>query len=869
MASKKSWKEILDQRRKENFVGRHEQLRVFSDNFVGDEPAYLVYSVTGEGGVGKSTLLTQYEQLARSPSINAVVVTCDDEHLSPAAAMGYIAKKLAEYGFKHKEFDERYKTYREKRDEIEGDPKAPRGALNLVARGVTDFAIKSARTVPGVGVFAEYIDEKAAGEALAQGVDYLFSRYGDRSEIQLLREPERILSPLFVQLLNAVGDKRRLVLMFDVFERTSETLSPWLVELFKFEYGEFPGSITFVIGGRDLLDQRWTEFAQALCHVILEPFSLEETCTYLSNEGITDESLATQIHHDTGGLPVLVELLAATKPLPGQPLADISKDAVKRFLQWVPDQDRRHAALLAAVPRQFNRDVLSAAFGHDATTLFNWLSTQSFIRTNTQRGWFYHERVRELMLRYLRSATPHDLTATHARLAHYFENQQADTRLAGKAAHDSEVWRRLELERVYHRVCQNQESGSREATNAFLSSFRWRWSFSGTVVSTFQQAAQELRLKALQDRAQMCRNFYDGYSQDDHLELIASAMNLEDQGDLSTLARCVLRATKGNSYLHLGENDAALVELSEALALDDTFAWVSARRAETYRRVSRFAEAIKDFDRAIELDKSYASAIASRGATYGQIGKFAEAIKDFDRAIELNNKYIWAIARRGETYRRMDKFEEAIKDFDRAIQLDERHVSAIASRGATHRQMGSFEQAINDFNRAIELNSKYAWAIANRGETYRQIGRLSEAIKDFDDAIELKGDYVWAISSRGETYRKMGKFEKALKDFNRAIELDARYSWAILCRATLRRIIDKNSDVTEDLQYLSQITVEDAYTFYLRAVTHILRDDLHAAVNSLRESFRLRPAYRNYAMNDDLLDPVRYLPEFQALMADA
>ena len=67
MKSKPSWKTVLDQRRKENFVGRQEQLRVFSDNFAGDVPDYMVFSVTGEGGVGKSRLLEQYESIALSP----------------------------------------------------------------------------------------------------------------------------------------------------------------------------------------------------------------------------------------------------------------------------------------------------------------------------------------------------------------------------------------------------------------------------------------------------------------------------------------------------------------------------------------------------------------------------------------------------------------------------------------------------------------------------------------------------------------------------------------------------------------------------------------------------------------------------------
>src|SRR3989304_3961532 len=208
--------------------------------------------------------------------------------------------------------------------------------------------------------------------------------------------------------------------MFDVFERTRESLEPWLLEFLDFKFGEFETGLTFVISGRDTIDQRWTQIASSICYISLEPFTLEETRSYLRHQQITNKKLILRIFEDTGGLPVLVELLAGAKPKPGTPLPDISKDAVKRFLQWIPEEERRWIVLLAAIPRQFNLDILSAALGSNANNDFNWLSIQSYIRTSTVRGWFYHEKVRELMLRYLRNTKPGDLTSVHARLAGFF-----------------------------------------------------------------------------------------------------------------------------------------------------------------------------------------------------------------------------------------------------------------------------------------------------------------------------------------------------------------------------------------------------------------------------------------------------------------
>lgn len=182
-------------------------------------------------------------------------------------AMGFIASELARHGWSHKEFDERHKKYREMRQEIENDPKAPRNLVNLVAMGVSDLTIKSLRKTPGVGVFMEYADPKAAGEALGQLINYGIDRWGNKDEVLLLREPEQILTPLFMELLNKVTEKQRLVLMFDVFERTSDTLGPWLLGLLDLKYGDFNTNLSFVISGREPLEQHWTELAGTICRL--------------------------------------------------------------------------------------------------------------------------------------------------------------------------------------------------------------------------------------------------------------------------------------------------------------------------------------------------------------------------------------------------------------------------------------------------------------------------------------------------------------------------------------------------------------------------------------------------------------------------
>jgi len=817
------WQGRIAKIRKENFVGRTEYLRQFVENFADEGPAYLLFFVNGEGGVGKSTLLKQYATLATSPSVKALVIGCDDELLSPAAVMGHIAQQLAEHGLEHKEFDERYKTFRARREEIESDTKAPRGALDLVVRGMTGLAIKSARRAPGVGVFADYVDEADAGEALTQGLNYIIDRFGNRDEVQLLRDPESTLSPLFVDLLNKACEKQRLALLFDVFERTGAALEPWLLQLVNFEYGDLDERLTLVISGRDPLSQQWTSFASAICHITLEPFTPDETRQYLSNRDITDEALVQQIHADTGGLPVLVELLAGTHPHPGLPLPDISPDAVKRFLQWIPDESQRQVALFAAVPRQINRDILGAVLGAESARQFTWLTAQSYMRTSTTRGWFYHEKVRELMLRFLRHTQPSDLTAAHQRLTAFFETQQTQLTLSDKAAYESDQWRNLEVERVYHDLCHHPARHT-TTVNAFLHAFRWRWRFAENLAQVCQQAGQEIASPDAQDVAHLLIEFYKSYDKNEYENSISYSTVFAQRNDLDVVAQVVLYARRGDTYRQLAQYPKALADFDRALALDDKYNVALDLRGETYRQLAKYSEALADFDRALALNEKNTWALAHRGETYRQLAKYPKALSDFDRALALNDKDTWALALRGETYRQLAKYPKALADFDRALALDDKDTWALALRGLTYRLMKKYSEALADFDRAIALDDKDSWTLAQRGLTYRLMEKYPEALADFDRVIALNDKYTWAFAQRGLTYRLMEKYPEALADFDRAITLNDKLTWALALRGETYRLMEEYPEALADFDRAIALDDRSAETLALRGKTYRLME---------------------------------------------
>ena len=64
MTSPGDWNEIINNAEAERFVGREQELAIFRHHIASSPPRYLVFYITGQRGVGKTTLLKRYRDVA-------------------------------------------------------------------------------------------------------------------------------------------------------------------------------------------------------------------------------------------------------------------------------------------------------------------------------------------------------------------------------------------------------------------------------------------------------------------------------------------------------------------------------------------------------------------------------------------------------------------------------------------------------------------------------------------------------------------------------------------------------------------------------------------------------------------------------------
>ncbi len=704
----KSLQDILKQRSQSTFVGREEQIALFRQNMARSPELrdYFIFNVWGQGGVGKSTLLRQFRKLAEDAQF-ATALTSDVETSVPEA-LGRLADQLDQQGHKLNQFSERYKVYRQKKQELESDPDAPQGFSAFMRKAIAKASLGAAKQIPGSGAVTPFLDEDAISSQAGEWASYVAKRIGNKDEVRLVQEPIETLTPLFLQDLCKLAEQKNLLLIFDVYERTSPFLDGWFGELLEGLPGDLPANLMLAIAGRDELDKnRWADWEGAIARLPLNPFTEEEATQFLTRKGITNPQVINVILRLSGCLPLLVATLAAESPNDPAQIGDPSGTAVERFLKWVDDPKRRQLALDAALPRTLNRDVIAVLQGEDtADELFAWLRTMPFVEERSD-GWAYHDIARSQMLRHKRRTSPQSWADLHGKLADYYDNLRTSLRLDEKHQWKDDTWQTYSLHILYHRLCQAPQRQLPLALNEFLAALKETRKFAQRWAENILDAGKNTDCaEVLRWGEQLVEGLtaYDDKCYETTVELFTALLN-----------------------------DSSITIQWQPIALS----W----RGQTYRLMKRYEAALQDFDREIELDPKDAWAIARRGITYGLMKRDQGALADFDQAIELDSNKDWGYYDRALAYQALNQPDRAKADLDHAIQLAQQEYD---ENPEDHRN--SFNLAL--YHLAAGTNQQ-SWRFyrdaLNRGAP---LSSIQTAVRDLEDFLCLFPGHEWAAKAK-------------------------------------------------------------------------------------------------------------------------
>ncbi|MBK3561135.1 tetratricopeptide repeat protein [Streptomyces sp. MBT56] len=845
---------LIRQRAKARFVGRRAQLTLFTENLAKDPfseeaPADFLFHVRGVGGVGKSTLLRQWQEAARRADAITAVVDENDVH-GVQQALVELVRQLEAQGGPCKEFGKAVEQSR-REQAAQAEPLPVEGEASVSSRVMTQAALGATSLIPGAG----FVTAMANPEAAAQGLDRLRSASRSRSQRRGGRGDEAGPSRAFVTELDRLCRRQRwVVLFFDTWEQTAHYLDSWLLRLLDEEFGPVPANVVIVLAGRDELAERdWAPLRAHVVDVPLEVFTEAETRALLTSRGVTEPAVVEAVLQLSMGLPLLVELLSLARPNTVEDLdsgGDFADMAVERFVQWITDPKKREAVRACALPLQLNEDVFGAAAGPNAEGLWEWLCGQPFV---SGRGDYkhYHAVVRASLVHQQRAHSPQGWASAHTRLAeaHATWRGAIEERLPEAERWEEAEWRRHRADETYHRLCAYPGTYLTAALEQLVHAAGQGVAVLRQWIEAFEQAARDTTDPTLLSWAGRLRSALTG---DDPvlgcLGVLLSHGGLSADGRswastyrgrhlylcdreeeaLAELDRAIALNTRnatawsqrGEVHRWLGHYDRATADFTTAIDIDPTRAWALAGRGESHRLAGRYDQAIADLTAALDIDPTYAWALCARGMSHRQAGHYDLAVADLTDAIEHDPTFTRARLELGNALRQAGHYDRAVAEYTAAIEYDPTHAWALAGRGEAHQQAGRYDQAIADLTAALDIDPAHAWALASRGHTHHQADRHDQAIADLTAAIGIAPDYSWAFGARGEAHRAAGDYDQAVADFTAALEHDPTYIWALSTRGHTHHQAGHYDQAVADLTAALDIDPTRAWALATRIQVH-------------------------------------------------
>lgn len=845
--SRPSMQELIARRQRAGFAGRSAERDAFRANFdvpPEDDRHRFLFHVHGNAGVGKTFLMREFEQVARERG--ALTAFVDESAGTVPEVLAVISRQFAAQGRRFKDLERLLAVHRERRHEadaaavaaLEPRPETPSAGSMVVARaGLVGLGM-----VPVVGPFTGALDPAP----LAQGADRLRARLSARfrshEDVELVLSPESVLTPV---LLNELTDTASAVpwiaLFFDTYERTGSFLDGWLCDVMTTDrYGGLPATVVVVTAGQLPFDTgRWRGFGEFMKDVPLGPFTDADVRTLLATRGVVAEPVVDEVLRLTGGLPVLVSMLAETRPAGPDEVGDPSATAVDLFLERVRDPVRRDVALVCALPRRLDADVFRALVSRpddELDALYEWLRGMPFVGNRGDRLQ-YHDVVRAPMLRWQRSRSPVTWAERHRSLAAVFRQRRTEA-AAGRGAEKAwadEEWRELRLAESYHLLCAGERRVMPEVLRDLVDACDQGESIAGRWLQMLVEAARDAGVEALAGRARELSQAlavggtaavlgvllreagFDGMAGVGVPGAAASGVGRGTvaggwvgrggegaapgagrgtaarpgvpRGPLPPgLGRGGLARSRGGA-VGGGRRDVPAGEDWSAVLPYAAAARAYRVRAMTHDLAGNLRAALADLDRALRLDSRDARSLTLRGECHRALEHYDEALDDLDRAIRLNPTDDFAWASRGATRLSRRELDEALADLDRAVQLKPDYPWALVRRARVHRGLGDAVRQLADLDRAVAVDPDWAWVRCERGDALRVAGRDEEALADYDHALALEPGYDSARASRGASLANLGRHEEALAEFDQVLERRPSYTWARDQRAeVLRRL---------------------------------------------------------------------------------
>ena len=230
------------------------------------------------------------------------------------------------------------------------------------------------------------------------------------------------------------------------------------------------------------------------------------------------------------------------------------------------------------------------------------------------------------------------------------------------------------------------------------------------------------------------------------------------------------------------------------------------------------------------------------GEAHEDLEWYEKALTRLEYEAELREAAARTCCSIGDKLYEEKKFAESIPFLNRAVTLKPDYTNAYYSRGWTYIKLSDYKWALEDHNRAIELDPKAARFYTGRGWTYTQLGDYERALEDHNRAIKLDPKNAGCYTGRGNTYTQIWDYERALEDHNRAIELDPKNAYSYRGRGYTYTELKDYQRALEDYNRAIELDPKNGEYYSGRGFIYSCLKEYERALEDCDHAIELNPA---------------------------
>ena len=217
--------------------------------------------------------------------------------------------------------------------------------------------------------------------------------------------------------------------------------------------------------------------------------------------------------------------------------------------------------------------------------------------------------------------------------------------------------------------------------------------------------------------------------------------------------------------------DAATI-LHKALLLDPEFVEARSNLGAVLLKLGDLDAALRELSQAIDRCSSLAEAWAHRGRVYYELGQFEDAINNYEQAIKLSPDLPEALFGRANALSAMHRYDDAILAYQALLKRNPRHAEAWCDLGTAFHILRRYRKSIDCFRDAINVKPRYALAWSNLACVMHALKQLDEALGTIDRALALDKSLATAWVIKGNILLDLKRLPEAIESYEEAYRLD-------------------------------------------------------------------------------------------------